>query len=137
MIPLTPPFPRREEAGSLNGPVSALPLLDQIVLRSLEEQLGGDVLVLNLVRDYAEMWKSRYEKLADGLQRPDAPEAALDAVISLRVSSSMVGALRLAAMAATVEAFIKTDLFPHGTAQLALVEECGFYTGKGRQAVAF
>ncbi len=80
----------------------AAPLVDPAALQSLGEQLNNPAVAKGFARDYAQMWDQRYASLATALDRRDAA-AALDAVLSLKTSSSMVGGLRLAELAADLE----------------------------------
>ena len=82
------------------------PLVDPAALQDLGEQLNSPAVAKGFARDYAQMWDQRYQSLAGALDRRD-PAAALDAVLSLKTSSSMVGGLRLAKLAAELEAAIR------------------------------
>ena len=80
-----------------------LPLLDPAVLRELEDQLGAPDIAVGFARDYATLWGQRQGHLVAAVERQDR-ERALDAVISLKISSAMVGGLRMALLAEAVEA---------------------------------
>src|SRR6478735_7274820 len=84
----------------------AAPLVDPAALQDLGEQLNSAAVAQGFARDYAEMWDQRYDSLAAALDRRDQA-AALDAVLSLKTSSSMVGGLRLAELAGRLEAAIR------------------------------
>lgn len=88
--------------------VEELPLVDRAVLQELEEQLGNSRLARNFADDYAGLWEQRRHRLVDALERNDL-EAALDAATSLKVSSVMVGALRLAYLAGQLETAVRKD----------------------------
>lgn len=90
-----------------------LPLVDTAILRELEEQLDGSELARRFARDYAAMWDQRCSKLASAVQNQDL-EATLDAVISLRITSAMVGGLRLARLAEILESVIRQGDFSQG-----------------------
>lgn len=90
-----------------------LPLVDTDTLLELEEQLDGAELALRFARDYAAMWDQRCTRLATAVQNQDI-EAALDAVISLRITSAMVGGLRLARLAEILENVIRQGDFGQG-----------------------
>ena len=83
------------EAGILHELEDLLPLVDSGILADLEEQLDGAELALRFARDYAAMWDQRYRRLALAVENQDRA-SALDAIISLRITSAMVGGLRLA-----------------------------------------
>ncbi|MDQ0241426.1 Hpt domain-containing protein [Arthrobacter bambusae] len=97
-----------------------LPLLDAAVLEDLEEQLGQPVIAWNFANDYASMWRQRQRRLIASVERGDRV-AALDAVISLKVSSAMVGGLRLAHLAATLEATVREGELRDGADLLAAI----------------
>ncbi|MGO4120051.1 Hpt domain-containing protein [Arthrobacter sp. YAF16] len=91
----------------LTAPSSgAAPLVDPAALQDLGEQLNSAAVAKGFARDYAEMWDQRYDSLAGALERRDQA-AALDAVLSLKTSSSMVGGLRLAELAGELEESIR------------------------------
>jgi chemotaxis protein histidine kinase CheA len=96
--------------------VEELPLLNPAVLQALEEQLGQSPLARNFADDYAGLWEQRQQRLVDALERNDL-KAALDAAISLKVSSAMVGALRLAHLAGQLERAVRND-YPEEMARL-------------------
>lgn len=95
------------EGTALVGDRQALPLVDPLVLQELEEDLGRPDLATNFAKDYVVMWERRERRLIASVQEEDLT-AALDAVISLKVSSTMVGALRLAFLAQTLEARVRS-----------------------------
>lgn len=94
------------EGTALVGDRPALPLVDPLVLQELEAELGRPDLATNFAKDYVVMWERRERRLVASVQEEDLT-AALDAVISLKVSSAMVGALRLAFLAQTLEASVR------------------------------
>jgi hypothetical protein len=100
------------------------PLLDTAVLEDLEEQLGSQEIASNFARDYARLWVQRQGNLVAAVEREDH-ERSLDAVISLKVSSAMVGGVRMALLAETVEAFIRGGDFPGGRALAMLAHHGG------------
>lgn len=101
-----------------------LPLLDFAVLQDLEEQLGSPEIASDFARDYARLWVQRQGNLVAAVEGQDRGRA-LDAVVSLKVSSAMVGGLRLALLAETVEAFIRGGDFPGGRALAMLAHHGG------------
>lgn len=101
-----------------------LPLLDFAVLQDLEEQLGSSEIASDFARDYARLWVQRQGNLVAAVEGQDRGRA-LDAVVSLKVSSAMVGGLRLALLAETVEAFIRGGDFPGGRALAMLAHHGG------------
>jgi hypothetical protein len=97
------------------------------ILAELEEELDGPELALGFARDYASLWDQRFSRLAAAVHTEDRP-AALDAVISLRITSAMVGGIRLSVLAQALEDAIRRSDFVHGQALLAGVAEHGVRT---------
>jgi hypothetical protein len=133
----TPPQPTAAPSGLSNPdvalyPDAELPLVDLAVLQDLEEQLAHPAVAQNFARDYATLWTQRYQKLAAAVDRQDVA-AALDAVISMKIASAMVGGLRLARLAERLEEFIRRGDLEHGHALIAAVELHGSATVKELQ----
>ncbi|QDY90405.1 Hpt domain-containing protein [Arthrobacter sp. UKPF54-2] len=95
----------------------AAPLVDPAALQDLGEQLNSAAVAKGFARDYAQMWDRRYEALATALDRRDQA-AALDAALSLKTSSSMVGGLRLAELAADLEEAIRSGHLAEAASRL-------------------
>ena len=110
-----------------------LPLVDAGVLEDLEEELNGSELAIRFARDYADMWDQRYSRLALAVDNQDRA-AALDAIISLRITSAMVGGVRLARLAEVLESLIRQDDFRQGQALMERVAEHGGQTVSELQA---
>ena len=104
-----------------------LPLVDPAVLEELAEQLDGPTVARRFARDYTDMWEQRFRRLAAALARQDRA-AAMDAVISLKISSAMVGALRLAWLAEQLEHLIRSEDYDAGKKVLAEVADHGGQT---------
>jgi hypothetical protein len=104
-----------------------LPLVDTAILQELEDQLDGSELALRFARDYAAMWDQRSAKLAAAIHNEDL-RSSLDAVISLRITSAMVGGLRLARLAEILEVVIRQGDFSQGRAIMERVAENGVRT---------
>lgn len=104
-----------------------LPLIDAAILEELEDQLAGSALALRFARDYAALWGQRCTKLAAAVQNQDL-DSALDAVISLRITSAMVGGLRLVRLAEILEDLIRQGDFVQGLAIMDQVAESGGQT---------
>lgn len=112
------------EGLALEAGGDALPLVDQAVLKELEEQLDGPTVAMRFARDYTDLWEQRFRRLASAVARQDRA-AAMDAVISLKISSAMVGGLRLAWLAEQLEHFIRREDYDGGHSVLAEVAEHG------------
>lgn len=82
------------------------PLVDPAALQDLGSQLDSPAVAKGFARDYTNMWDRRYQSLESSLQSWDEA-AALDAVLSLKTSSAMVGGVRLAGLARELEEAIR------------------------------
>ena len=110
-----------------------LPLVDAGILEDLEDQLNGSELAVRFARDYAAMWDQRYTRLAAAVQSEDRA-AALDAIISLKITSAMVGGVRLARLAEILEKVIRQGDFGRGQALMERVAHNGDRTVSELQA---
>lgn len=106
---------------------SVLPLIDASVLGELEDELAGSGLAQRFARDYAAMWDLRLARLGTAVDSQDEA-SALDAVISLKISSTMVGGVRLARLAELLEDLIRQGDFVQGQALMAGVARDGART---------
>ena len=104
-----------------------LPLVDAAVLEELEDELAGSGLAQRFARDYAAMWDQRCARLAAAVHSQDS-ESALDAAISLKISSAMVGGVRLAKLAELLETLIRQGDFGQGQVMMARVAQDGVQT---------
>jgi HPt (histidine-containing phosphotransfer) domain-containing protein len=82
------------------------PLVDPSALQELGSQLDSPAVAKGFARDYTNMWDQRYQSLASSLDSGDQ-DAAMDAVLSLKTSSAMVGGVRLAQLARALEDAIR------------------------------
>ncbi|MCO4263356.1 Hpt domain-containing protein [Pseudarthrobacter sp. MDT3-26] len=103
------------------------------ILAELEADLDGPELALGFARDYASLWDQRFSRLAAAVHTEDRP-IALDAVISLRIASAMVGGIRLSVLAQALEDAIRRGDFVQGQALLATLAEHGVRTVSELQA---
>jgi len=82
-------------------------LVDPAVLIQLQAELGGDRTVVGaFVRTYVELLPWRVARLHHALNNLDI-EDAMDAVLSLKTSSEMVGAICMRRLAAELEISIR------------------------------
>lgn len=102
-------------------------MLDPTALRDLEEQLGGPEIVFAFARDYARLWIQRHQNIASAVKRADRDQA-LDAVISLKVTSAMAGGTRITRLAEALEALIRAGDFRAGLTLLGAVAYHGSAT---------
>lgn len=101
-----------------------LPLMDPRVLAALELQVGGPTVAQRFARDYAEMWDDRYRQLAVAFGARDR-DTALEAVISLKTSSAMIGGMRLARLAEHLEHIIQNGKLNDGYELVAILADHG------------
>lgn len=132
-VPLPAASGGMADAGILHELEDLLPLVDSGILEDLEEELNGSELAVRFARDYAAMWDQRYTRLALAVQNQDRA-SALDAIISLRITSAMVGGLRLARLAEMLEAVIRQGDFGEGQALMERVAADGDRTVSELQA---
>ena len=112
------------EPTAVSGP---MPWVELEVLAELEAELDGPELARGFARDYAAMWDQRFSRLTAAVQAHDR-KAALDAVISVRIASVMVGGVRLAMLAQSLEDAIRQDNYVRAQDLLAGVAEHGVST---------
>lgn len=87
---------------------NALPLLDGAVLQKLQEGLDDEDVCKVFVQNFIALLPARAEKVRRTLTTGDL-RGALDAVLSLKSSSQMVGAERLAEFATDLEHSLRVD----------------------------
>lgn len=88
-------------------------LVDHTVLTELQAELGGDPAIIStFVRNYVELLPWRVDRLHQALEKLDI-EDAMDAVLSLKTSSHMVGAICMNRLATELEISIR--LLPNAT----------------------
>jgi HPt (histidine-containing phosphotransfer) domain-containing protein len=90
------------------------------------EDADGDVCA-RFVEDFVELWGSRFWRLSNALAKQNS-EDALDAVLSLKCSASMVGALRLSRLAEELENEIRLYQPARLQALLYDIRSCGTLT---------
>jgi hypothetical protein len=103
-----------------------LPLVDPTALRLLAADVGRES-AASFARDFMRIWPRRRAALAAALAGTDRT-VALDAALSLRTSSTMVGAARLAALSEKLERRVRTDGPQAAAPLLADVTQCGELT---------
>ncbi len=110
-------------------PLAEHPILDLAEFQLLEDQVDNPLIARTFAGDFAKLWAKRYEILATAVERGDVA-AALNAVLSLRTSSMMVGGVRLAVLAAQLEERIRKSELHEARPLLKEVAECGHLTVK-------
>lgn len=113
--------------------VTLLPLVDVAVLADLEEELAGPALARRFAQDYADMWDLRYTRLAAAVERQDVA-ACLDAAISLKITSAMLGGERLSKLAELLENVVRQGDFSQGRLLMERVATDGSQTVSELQA---
>lgn len=103
------------------------PLVDAQVLRDLEEELGNPTVARSFARDFTEVWEERHRKLADAVARGDVA-ASHDAVLSVKITSLMVGAARLAQLAVKLEKALCLGHLKDAPGVVAEIQDCGART---------
>lgn len=73
-------------------------MLDLTILADLEEDFDSPAVARSFAQDYIGLWKQRFDRLTFAINSDDR-DAALDAGLSLKNSSAMVGAVRLSLLA--------------------------------------
>ncbi|RNL59168.1 Hpt domain-containing protein [Arthrobacter oryzae] len=109
-----------------------LPLLDLAVLENLADELGSPEIARKFAQGYAGLWGQRHRRLMESLDRADLP-MALDAALSLKVTSAMVGGLRLARLAEKLETTIRRGDLREGAAFMVLIAIQGQHTAEELQ----
>jgi hypothetical protein len=111
-----------------SGSAPAAPtLVDPAALQELGVQLDSPAVAKGFARDYARMWDRRYDSLASAIGRHDKA-AALDAVLSLKTSSAMVGGVHLAQLAGELEAAVRSGDMGQAQSFLGALAERGGQT---------
>jgi HPt (histidine-containing phosphotransfer) domain-containing protein len=114
---------------------NAMPLLDRAVLERLRDEVDDENICKTFVRNFIALLPDRAAHVRLSLTTGDL-SGALDAVLSLKTSSQMVGAERLAELAADLERSLRADA-PHAeptgllqlaAANLARITLCGRQT---------
>lgn len=108
--------------------VTALPLVCTDTLHSLEESLDGETsLCRNFVCRYVDMWPGRFVRIREAVAAGHK-EDALDAALSLRSSSLMVGATRLGELTSDLIRVLEMDCNGAASKKLAALRRCGNQT---------
>lgn len=101
-----------------------LPLVNQNLLHDLEEEFDDPAPVRSFAHDFITFWDERYLRLADAVKQGDAA-ASHDALLSVRIASTMIGAARLARFAAELESSVRRGNVAAVAEALPAVQACG------------
>lgn len=97
----------------------SLPVLDSAALKVLEDE-AGEAVTRRFVEDYLLMLPARAARILKGLGGED-PEPGGQALISLRVTSAMAGALRLEGLCDDLERALESGQSPGPVAVKAVM----------------
>lgn len=103
------------------------PLIAREVLDVLEDEIAAPGIYTEYVRQYLAIWPDRYRRLVSALNSGDE-DALLDAVLSVKTSAGMMGALRLARLASALEDAVRERRLGEVRAFLDELEDCGRLT---------
>ncbi|SDI26634.1 hypothetical protein SAMN04488693_10848 [Arthrobacter subterraneus] len=79
-----------------------LPMVSERIFTDLQADLEEPDVTLRFLLNYLEMWDGRFLRLSTAISAGNRPKA-MDAVLSVRTSARMIGALRLAQRASDIE----------------------------------
>lgn len=88
------------------------PVLDLSRIRTLAQDLGTPVPALRFLNDYISMLPGRIHRIRTALQDQD-PKTSMDALLSLKVTSAMAGALETEAHCRAIETLIRENRYEH------------------------
>ena len=92
-------------------------------LLDLSNQLGP-ASCREFVNNYIALWESRYDRLYRAVAGAD-DDAAMDVVLSIKISSQMAGAERLAALACCAQQRLTRSGTAELVSMLAVIAACG------------
>ncbi|MBT2588258.1 Hpt domain-containing protein [Arthrobacter sp. ISL-95] len=92
------------------GPTIEAAVLEPWRLQELADELGDSTPALGFLANYLSMLPDRILNISRGLCRHDAV-VSMDAILSLKISSAMVGALETEGQCEAIELMIREDQF--------------------------
>ncbi len=92
------------------APENPSPLLEPVSIRLIAEELEDPEYALSFLESYLSLLPYRIQRIQTALSDQDV-EAAMDAVLSLKITSSMTGALDAEAGCRTIEWLIRAGRF--------------------------
>lgn len=104
-----------------------LPLVSREALDDLRHGIGAPEVYSEYVGRYLAMWPGRYQRLVTALGSGNE-EALMDAVLSVKTSAGMLGALRLARLALDMTEAVREGRMDGVRARLDELELCGRLT---------
>jgi hypothetical protein len=118
---------RPDRSGSLPHEDGLEPLIDRWAIRDLAEDFDDPAVARGFALDFAHSLEGKYRRLADSVEQRDRA-LAKEAALSVKVTSIMVGALRLAQLAVLFERFVDDDDMDSAGRALARMDECASAT---------
>jgi hypothetical protein len=106
------------------------PLVSVTRLRELEDELSDVAPCKAFIGSYVCMWGNRFARLSSAAHASDLP-GFMDAVLSIRSSSQMAGALRLAGLAARAQRAAEAGDAVGIRCLVREIEDCGRETMAG------
>ncbi|MFE4198706.1 Hpt domain-containing protein [Paenarthrobacter sp. NPDC056912] len=100
---------------------SGAPALETCRLQALAEELGDSKPALRFLSTYLSMLPGRILRISNGLCQHDA-DASMDAVLSLKISSAMVGALETENQCRAIESMIREQHFDYAVQALPALQ---------------
>ncbi|WP_024818644.1 hypothetical protein [Arthrobacter sp. 31Y] len=89
---------------------AGMPALEPCRLQTLADELGDSAPALGFLANYLSMLPGRMLSISSGLCGHNA-DASMDAILSLKISSAMVGALETEDQCRVIERMIREDHF--------------------------
>ncbi|WP_340538109.1 Hpt domain-containing protein [Nocardioides sp. GXZ039] len=97
-------------------------VFDPRTLHQLADDDRARPFLLGLAETFQRMLGERVSRLVDAVRGADVEEA-MDAVLSLKVSSTMIGAHELARTATLIEGYLRSDDLPGASSLLLVLAE--------------
>jgi HPt (histidine-containing phosphotransfer) domain-containing protein len=104
-----------------------LPLVSGDIFGELQADLEDTASAHRYLIEYLQMWEGRLLRLSAAISAENE-EAAMDAVLSVRTSAGMIGAVRLAQLAADIEQHLANGDTEGAASWLNELEVCGQLT---------
>ncbi|AWB87380.1 hypothetical protein [Mycetocola zhujimingii] len=125
---LFPPNDHRAQSPHAVSLASHLPLIDEGPLNDLLAALESDMAaVVSFVTAFIEQWPERFRRIVETIGACDSI-GAVTAVLSLNVSSRIIGATALTAMSTELETVVRQGDFDAGRCHLGALEVMGSQT---------
>lgn len=110
----------------VDGPEN-LPMVSGEIFDDLQANVEDPDVARQYLVDYLQMWDGRFLRLSAAINARST-ETAIDAVLSIGTSSRMIGALRLAKLADTIEQHLVVGDVPGAACLLDELHDCGNLT---------